>query len=114
MSSRRSASGRICLRARHGRKRPPGWSGNLVQLLDEDGALLFQGFDHMTIVDDLVAHIDRRAVALERPLDDLDGAVDTGAKTARRGQIDGQLALAHRMLIGAGMAVFGQTRWSGI
>jgi hypothetical protein len=33
-----------------------------------------------------VPDIDRRTVFFERPLDDLDGALDTGAKTARLGQ----------------------------
>jgi len=35
-------------------------------------------------VDDLVAYIDWRAEPLERELDDLDRAVDAGAKAARR------------------------------
>jgi hypothetical protein len=36
-------------------------------------------------VDDLVPDIDRRAIALERQLDDLDRAVDAGAEAARGG-----------------------------
>ena len=44
-----------------------------------------QPVDDEAIVDDLVADIDRRAVPLERQLDDLDRAVDAGAKPARRG-----------------------------
>src|SRR5690606_2374699 len=38
------------------------------------------------VVDDLVAHVDRRPVLLQRPLDDLDGAVHTGAESARSGE----------------------------
>ena len=41
-------------------------------------------------MDDLVAHIDGRAEPLERQLDDLDRAVDAGAKSARRGDQDAQ------------------------
>jgi hypothetical protein len=33
-------------------------------------------------LDDLVPHIDRRAILLDRALDDLDRAHDTGAKPA--------------------------------
>jgi hypothetical protein len=36
-------------------------------------------------VDDFVPDIDRCAIALQRALDDLDGAVDPGAETARGG-----------------------------
>ena len=53
------------------------------QILDKDGALVLQAFDHVFIVNDLMAHIDRRAVLLERALDDLDRAHDAGAKSAR-------------------------------
>src|SRR5439155_9672943 len=45
-----------------------------------------EAFDHVTVVYDLVAHIDRRAVAGERLLDRVDGAHDPGAKAARRAQ----------------------------
>ncbi len=38
------------------------------------------------VVHDLVADVHRRAVLLQRPLDGLDGAVDTGAVSARLGQ----------------------------
>src|SRR6476620_2748675 len=63
---------------------------DFVQFLDEDGALGLQRFYHVAVVDDLMAHIDGRAVFGERELDDLDGAVDAGAKAARRRDIDGQ------------------------
>jgi hypothetical protein len=54
--------------------------GAVVQFLDEDRAHRLQAFDDMAIVDDLVAHIDRRAILLERAFDDLDGPVDAGAE----------------------------------
>ena len=58
----------------------------VVELLDEDGAALAQLLDHVLVVDDLLAHVDRGAVELERALDGLHGAVDAGAVAARRGQ----------------------------
>ena len=44
--------------------------------------LRFERLDHMAIVDDLVADIDRRAEFLERPLDDVDRPHDAGAETS--------------------------------
>ena len=60
--------------------------GHLVEFFDKDCALGLEAIDHEAVVDDLVADIDRRAVALQRQLDDLDRAVHPGAKTARRGE----------------------------
>ena len=53
------------------------------EFVDEDGALVFEIFHHGAVVDDFVADIDRRAVAAQRLLDDADGAVHAGAKSAR-------------------------------
>ena len=64
--------------------------GNLVELVDEHRAQLAQAIDDEAVVDDLVADIDRRAELLERQLDDLDRAVDAGAKSARRGDQDAE------------------------
>jgi hypothetical protein len=61
---------------------------HLVELVDEDRALGLQTLDHEAIVHDLVADIDRPAVALDRALDDLDRAVDAGAEAAWAGQQD--------------------------
>ena len=77
---------------------------DLVELLDEDRALRLQALDDVAVVDDLVAHIDRRAEPLERQLDDLDGAVDAGAEAARRAQQD-----VERRLEGSGIGEI----WSG-
>ena len=63
---------------------------HLVQLGHEDRALGLQAVDDELVVDDLVADIDRRAVALERELDDADRAVDAGAEAARRGDQQGE------------------------
>ena len=54
--------------------------------IDEDGAAVGQLADHVPVVDDLLAHVDRGAEVLERPLDRVDGPVDTGAVAAWRCQ----------------------------
>jgi hypothetical protein len=41
-------------------------------------------------MDDLMADIDRRTRNLERPLDDLNGAIDPGAKAAGSGKDNGE------------------------
>src|SRR3990170_3077658 len=63
---------------------------DFVQFLDEDGALGLEALHHVAVMDDGMAHIDGRTVFSERKLDDLDGAVDAGAETARGGEIDGE------------------------
>jgi hypothetical protein len=60
---------------------------HLGEILDEDGALVLQAFDHVLVVDDLVADIDRRAIFLERALDDLDRPHHARAKASRLRQI---------------------------
>src|SRR6202023_4097683 len=52
------------------------------QILDEARALGLEALDHVLVVHDLVAHIDRGAIFLQRAFDDLDGADDAGAETA--------------------------------
>ena len=49
---------------------------------------LLQVVDDVGVVDDLVAHVDRRAERLQRALDDLDRAIDAGAEAARLGEDD--------------------------
>ena len=58
------------------------------QLLDEDRAFLLQVIDHIGVVNDLMAHVNRRAKLGQRPLDDFNGAVHPGAKAAWLGQKD--------------------------
>ena len=60
--------------------------GHFRQFLHEHGAGGFQAGDNVRIVDYLAAHVDRRAVALQCPLDRLDGALHTGAERPRLGQ----------------------------
>ena len=62
--------------------------GNVVLVVDEDGAERLEPADDVVVVDDVVADVDRRPVLLEQPLDDLDRAVDAGAERARSGEQD--------------------------
>ena len=62
--------------------------GDLGLLLDEDRAPLRQLLDHVLVVDDLLAHVDRRAVHVERVLDRLHGPVDARAVAPRRREQD--------------------------
>src|SRR5579885_3648922 len=61
---------------------------DLRQVVHEHGALGGQLADHTLVVDDLVAHVDRRAPALQRPLDDVDRACHARAEPARRSHDD--------------------------
>ena len=54
--------------------------GHLVELLDEHRAAPGQVGDDVRVVDDVAADVDRRAVPLERPLDDGDRSFDAGAE----------------------------------
>ena len=58
----------------------------VAELVDEDRPARGEVLDHVLVVDDLLAHVDRRPVEVERALDRLDGAVDAGAVAARRGE----------------------------
>ena len=74
----------------------------LVQLFNKDRAQGLQPVDHVAVVDDFVPHIDRRAVFLDRPLDDLDRSVNTRAEPARAGQQDLERRLEGRSVIHGG------------
>jgi hypothetical protein len=58
---------------------------NLVYFVDEMGAFGAQPIDNVAIVHDLMADIDRWPIFLQRPLDNLDRALDPGTKTSRLG-----------------------------
>src|SRR5258706_27642 len=79
---------RALSREDHGRAR-----GYLGELLDEHRALGAQVVDDELVVHDLVAHIDRRAVELERALDDGDRPIDARAEAARLGEQDLDLSV---------------------
>ena len=62
--------------------------GHLVGLLDEDRAAVLQRLDDVLVVHDLLAHVDRGAVGLQRLLDGDDRPVDACAVAAGRGEQD--------------------------
>src|SRR5262249_4175342 len=64
--------------------------GHLVQLLDEDRALRLQALDDIFIMDDLMAHIDRRTMDPQRLLHSVDGPHHAGAEAAWLAQQDAQ------------------------
>ena len=57
----------------------------VVQFFDEHSAQPLQPLNHVAVVDNLVADIDRRAPLPDRLLNDLDGPVDPRAEAARGG-----------------------------
>ena len=61
---------------------------HLVEILDETRAFRLERFDDMTIVNNLVAHVDWSAILGQRPLDDIDGADNPCAKPAWLGKND--------------------------
>ena len=63
---------------------------NLLQLLDENGAFVLECPDDEPVVDDLVAHINRSAVAFERGLHNLDRANHARAEAARADKANGE------------------------
>ena len=61
-------------------------AGYLGELLHEHRAQGAQPLHHVKVVHHLVTHVDRRAEELQRPLHDIDGAVNAGAEAARIGE----------------------------
>ena len=55
---------------------------NLVEFLDENGALCLQHFNDVAIMDDFMADIDRRAVGLDGSFDRVDRPNHAGAEAA--------------------------------
>src|SRR5262249_61004350 len=68
----------------------------------EYGALGAKAIAPEFVVNDFVAHVTRRAVLLERPLDDLDGAHDACTKSSRLREND--LDRPARLLVARGRA----------
>ena len=62
--------------------------GDLGLLVDEDRPAPLEALDHVLVVDDLLAHVDGRAVQLERVLDRRDRPIDARAVAARRRKQD--------------------------
>ena len=61
-------------------------SRHVIEVVDEDRALVAQVGHHIGVVDDFMAHIDRRTKLLQGTFDDFDRPVDARAKTAGLGQ----------------------------
>lgn len=55
-----------------------------MQLFHKNGAFRLQGLHNVSVVDDLVTYVDRGPKLLECKLDDLDGPVHAGTKSAGR------------------------------
>src|SRR6185312_15834930 len=72
---------------------------NFGEPFDENRTARFQRVDHPFVVHDLVPHVDRRPVFIERALDDLDGAHDTGAEAAWLGENDFHRAPPFRLAL---------------
>ena len=61
---------------------------HVLQSLDEARAFRLERFDHVAIVDDLMAHVDGSAMFGQRPLDNIDRSNNAGAKPARLSKYD--------------------------
>src|SRR5690606_27671421 len=55
---------------------------HLVEFVDEHRTKPPQPIHHVSVVHDLVAHVDRRTEELERAFDDVDRSIDTGTETS--------------------------------
>ncbi|MET3625675.1 hypothetical protein ABIC51_000481 [Burkholderia sp. 572] len=62
--------------------------GHLVELLNESRPFITQVFDDMPVMHDLMTHIDRRTVLLQRAIDDLDRTDNSRTKAAGLGKDD--------------------------
>ena len=62
-----------------------GSFGHVLFGVDKDGSTFLELTDDVGVVDDVMAHVDRRPVHAQRAFDGLDGAYYARAKTARRG-----------------------------
>ncbi len=66
---------------------------HIGHVFDEDGAAGAQVVDHELVVHHFMTHIDGRTENIQRPVDDVDGAVHAGAEAAGIGELD-----LHRLL----------------
>ncbi|BHO58215.1 hypothetical protein thsbcT34_55620 [Burkholderia contaminans] len=62
--------------------------GHLVEFLNESGPFITQILDDMPVMHDLMTHIDRRTVLLQRAIDDLDRTDNPRTKAAGLGKDD--------------------------
>ncbi|GMA86096.1 hypothetical protein GCM10025868_13460 [Angustibacter aerolatus] len=68
---------------------------HLVGLVDEDRPALLERAHDVHVVHDLLAHVDRGAVEVERLLDGLHGSVDAGAVATRCSEQDALGGVGH-------------------
>ena len=61
---------------------------HISEILDEDGTFFAQIIHDKFVMDDFMTHVNWSAVFFQRPLDDFDGAINTGAKAAWVGEQD--------------------------
>src|SRR6266540_1258746 len=61
---------------------------HLVEFVDEPNPSLLESAHDVEVVNDLLAHVERRIDALERQVDHVDRPHDSGAEAARRGEQD--------------------------
>ena len=61
---------------------------HFVELFHKHRPALTQIVHHITVVDHLVAHIDRRPEHFQRPVDDIDGAIHPGTEATGIGESD--------------------------
>ncbi len=64
----------------------PGTGRHVLFRVDEDRAARLEILHHMSVVDDLLANVDRSAPESERLLDRRDGTLHTGAIATGRSQ----------------------------
>ena len=72
----------MCTEHRNGAHR------DLVHFVDKDDATIPERGDDVLVVNDRVAHVDRRAVPIDGALDDLDRTLDARTESTRVGQQD--------------------------
>src|SRR5450830_1687279 len=61
---------------------------HLIEFFDKDGAASAQVFDHEFVVDDFMAHVDRRPEDFQGAVDDFDRPVHAGAEATGVGEFD--------------------------
>lgn len=71
-----------------GREDDYGTFWNLINFINEDDPLVAEGFYHELVVDDFVTDVDGGSELFDGFLHDVNGAVNTGAESARGSKYD--------------------------
>ena len=72
---------------------------HLIQLGDKDSPHISKAVDHRPVMHNFMPHIDRGAEFLQRNLDDLNRAIDTGTKAAWCGQMQKFTLFCHASVL---------------